>query len=322
VSVILSPSTDVAKTERTHSIEAAPARTARSTRRWLGRLTVWLTALFRLIGQRILQVVRFVRPASKKTGANHEWAWERFNPVAYFQHNYGNLRKDDRQILLMVRDFFTDHFAAIPDEEMARRPLRGLDIGSGANLYPALTMLPFCGRITLRDFAPANVRWMRNEVKDPHESWQPFWKVLARARPYREVRGKYAQLLSDRAVVQHGSIFDLHKNLFDIGTMFFVAESLTIEHAEFEEAVTRFVQSLRGYAPFACAFMRNSSGYRVDGWDFPAVAIDEADVKSCLDKVAYDVDVHVIELRESGTPLREGYGGMIVATGWRRAQTR
>ena len=292
---------------RTHSVEATePARTARPTGWW----------------QQILRVARIVRPTSKKTGANHEWAWERFNPVAYYLHNYGNLRKDDRQILVKVRDFFTDHFAAIPEEEMARRRLRGLDIGSGANLYPALTMLPFCDKITLRDFAPANVRWMRDEVKQPHESWQPFWKVLARARPYREVQGKYTQMLADRAVAQHGSIFDLPKNHWDVGTMFFVAESLTTERAEFDEAVTRFVQSLHGDAPFACGFMRNSSGYRVDGWDFPAVAIDEDDVNRFLDKVAYDVDVHVIELRESGTLLREGYGGMIVATGRRRAPTR
>ncbi|WP_157546644.1 SCO2525 family SAM-dependent methyltransferase [Hamadaea tsunoensis] len=277
-------------------------------RDWVADLVVSLIRYATRLGYR----------AASRRNVNRAWAWDRFNPVPYFKHNYATLRKDDRQILMHVRDFFTAHFDGESIQDIKRRRLHGLDIGSGSNLYPALTMLPFCDKITLRDYSPRNVRWMRNEVRQPHRSWKSFWRVLAKSEPYGRLPGGFAQALRTRAVTQHGSIFELHKNHWDIGTMFFVAESLTMERREFDVAVTRFVESLRDGAPFACAFMRNSSGYRVDVRDFPAVAIDELDVQTCLDKVADKVHVHLIELKNSGTPLRDGYGGMIVATGLRR----
>jgi len=286
-------------------------------RKWSEPLHDFRASVSRNVGRWLYVALAATTRTGRRMNRNRAWAWDRFNPVAYFQHNYGSLRPDDRQILVIVRDFFVGHFTGVSREDLAGRRLQGLDIGSGSNLYPALTMLPFCHRITLRDFAPKNVRWMRNEVRQPHGSWTRFWRVLAKGRPYRDLRGDYVRALSRRAVVQHGSIFDLHKSHWDLGTMFFVAESLTMETWEFEYAVTRFVESLRDGAPFACAFMRNSSGYRVGIRDFPAVAIDEDDVQACLNKVANGVKVHVIELKKSGKPLRDGYGGMIVATGRR-----
>jgi len=45
-------------------------------------------------------------------------------------------------------------------------------------------------------------------------------------------------------------------------------------------------------------------------------------VKSCLAGVAYDYEIRVIELYETDEPLREGYDGMILATGRRRGLGR
>jgi hypothetical protein len=120
--------------------------------------------------------------------------------------------------------------------------------------------------------------------------------------------------LESRAEVSQGNIFDLPPRRYDVGTMFFVAESITGSVPEFERATRRFVGSLRRHAPFAAAFMKNSRGYQVGSYRFPAVAVADNDVKECLDSVAYGVEVHVVS--DGVNPLRDGYDGMILATGF------
>jgi hypothetical protein len=99
-----------------------------------------------------------------------------------------------------------------------------------------------------------------------------------------------------------------------MGTMFFVAESITTRHDEFRRATRLFVDALVPKAPFAAAFMRKSSGYLVGGRPFPACSVTEDDVKRCLADLATNTEVHVVESHE----LREGYDGMVVAYGHKR----
>ena len=75
-----------------------------------------------------------------------------------------------------------------------------------------------------------------------------------------------------------------------------------------------FVGSLRTSAPFATAHMENSLGYEVGGVWFPAYAVDVDGVERALADIAYDVSVRHIPYNVDGA-LREGYDGMIVATG-------
>jgi len=109
-------------------------------------------------------------------------------------------------------------------------------------------------------------------------------------------------------------VLALDEGRYNIGTMFFVAESITTRTAEFRHAVRRFVRSLKPGAPFAAAFMRDSSGYYVDGQRFPACAIEEKHVKAALAREARNVNISVVESND----LREGYCGMMVATGFKR----
>jgi hypothetical protein len=95
--------------------------------------------------------------------------------------------------------------------------------------------------------------------------------------------------------------------------MFFVAESFSTTLTEFRAALGSFVTSLRTGAPVAVAFMADSLGYNVGTHHFPAVAITANDVKNHLEADAEDLEVHQIDLTEK--PLRDGYGGMILATG-------
>jgi hypothetical protein len=71
---------------------------------------------------------------------NEQFPWDRFDSKWYLNHNYGTLRDDDRQILRLLGEFFS---------KVGRGRLsHGVDVGTGANLYPLLAMLPLCDRVT------------------------------------------------------------------------------------------------------------------------------------------------------------------------------
>jgi hypothetical protein len=249
-------------------------------------------------------------------GCNLDYPWDEFDPETYFRRNYNILRDDDRMIVELVRDFFSATLTATPLPPNAR----GIDVGTGANLYPALTMLPFCEEITLFEFSAANVEWLKSQREHDwpswDEAWDQFWMLLCKQPTYQSVT-EAARELAERTRIVQGSIFELQgqerAGRWDIGTMFFVAESITGQQAEFLSAVDHFFSVLAPNAPFAMAFMEHSDGYQVKDRQYPATDIDEGDVADCLGERAHDVWVH--RIGSGGRPLRKGYTGMILAHG-------
>ncbi len=148
----------------------------------------------------------------------------------------------------------------------------------------------------------------------------PFWLELREAKGYSYVDKPRARLreacVSEPGYsgVERFSIFDLPEARWDLGTMFFVAESITQKPKEFLAAVEHFVGALQPDAPFAAAFMAGSAGYEVAGRAFPAVPITRDDVERHLRELG--VREPTVELLETKPEVRDGYTGMIVATGF------
>jgi hypothetical protein len=235
---------------------------------------------------------------------NADVDWGLFDPEWYRAHNYGTLRDDDRTIIGNIRNFFAG--ANLPVNA------QGVDVGSGANLYPTFAMLPFCRHVDLIEFSATNVLWLKKQVGGFDRAWDPFWSAFSGHPAYRTVTDPRTAL-AERASVTEKSVFDLPRSAWDIGTMFFVACSISTVLEEFREALHRFIGSLKPDAPFAAAFMDHSEGYVVNGNWFPAVQIGVDDVKSALAPVAYNVKIE----RISSSTLRDGYKGMILAWGRR-----
>jgi hypothetical protein len=236
--------------------------------------------------------------------SNADFPWDEFDASSYLRHNYRLLRDDDKAILELVRDFFAS--AALDDRH------EGGDVGTGANLYPALSLLPWCKKITLVEHSMRNCAWLTEEIRAYSPSWDPFWDVLRVDPRYAAIQDPRAAL-ANRATVTKGSVFDLAPRQWDIGTMFFVAESISTRRREFEGAVRSFLRSLVPPAPFAAAFMENSLGYDVGAQRFPAVPVTPADVRASFNGGASDLLVDQITLGDN--PLRDGYTGMILVRG-------
>lgn len=242
---------------------------------------------------------------------NRAYDWDHFDPLWYVQRNYAGLRDDDLRILQLVRDYFGR--VLDPDRPVAR----GIDVGSGPNLYPALSLLPFCAEVTMLERGALNVEWLRDQVLSYSPIWDRYWHRLASRPAYGRIEDPRRELRR-KGIVSRDDLFKLSRRRWDVGTMFFVAESISDQEREFKAAVERFIGALRPGAPFAAAFMRDSAGYYVDRLRFPAVAVSEVDVKDALAPHVDDLDVHPIR---SAVPLRDGYHGMIVALG-RAGKTR
>ncbi|HEV2633991.1 MAG TPA: SCO2525 family SAM-dependent methyltransferase [Actinocrinis sp.] len=246
-----------------------------------------------------------LRPAAP--ARNAEFRWDEFDPHHYWEHNYTTLRADDREILELVSAWFA--------RTAGPHGLSGLDIGAGPNLYPSLAMLPYCTSLTLREYSAANVGWLRRTTVALPDQWRPFWQVVSPQDRHGDFAAA-AAALAERAEVEQGSVFDLPAAAWDLATMFFVAESISPDPAEFAAAVRGFVRAVRPGGPFACAFMERSVGYSVGRVPFPATSVGEAEVRRALEPLAEQVAVHRVETRPA--PLRPGYTGMLVATGLAR----
>jgi len=238
---------------------------------------------------------------------NSDVDWDGFDARSYLEHNYRTLRGDDRRFMEAMRDYFAS--SSLPSDAV------GIDVGSGTNLYPALAMLPFVRELILLDYSAQNVDWLERQVHHFEESWDPFWETLCENRTYASIPDPRAALRQVATVVR-GDIFSFRPDrLYDVGTMFFVAESISNSREEFQVAVDRFLAALRPGAPFAAAFMENSLGYTVGGTEFPAVKITEEDVDGALSLAAEGLNVRSEPAGGHGAALRPGYDGMILAVG-------
>jgi hypothetical protein len=242
---------------------------------------------------------------------NAEVAWSAFDSIAYVDHNYRDLQAEDAEILPILRDHFASHF-----RNHRGRPVYGIDVGAGANLYPALSMLPWCDEITLYERAPSNVDYLDSQVDSYAKNWDQFWDALCGNKGYGALDTDPRERFRKVVKVQQGDIFDLERyaGRWSVGTMFFVAESMTSSLDEFTLGVECFMRALAPGAPFVAAFMEHSEGYRTGEQFFPACDVGENEVRDSLEPFADGLKVHRLETKAA---VRDGYSGMILSYGWR-----
>ncbi|MER6127467.1 SCO2525 family SAM-dependent methyltransferase [Streptomyces sp. NPDC001795] len=252
------------------------------------------------------------------TQLNADVSWAEFDPIAYVDHNYRDLQAEDAEILRTVRDHFGGHFRGEGGGRVS-----GIDVGAGANLYPALAMLPWCSDITLLERSPANVRYLESQVKSYDEHWDQFWRILRKHAAYAafdrdtDPRARFRQIVQP----QPGNLFDLvhHEGQWSMGTMFFVAESMTTSHDEFRRGVECFLRALAPGAPFAAAFMEHSKGYHAGEHFFPACDVGESDVRQSV--LPFVEGIPTVRRLQASAAVREGYSGMIIAFGHRKSDS-
>jgi hypothetical protein len=249
---------------------------------------------------------------------NADVKWADFPSEDYWDRNYKELLPPDQKILQLVGSFFSRTFSMRPRVE------RAIDVGSGTNIYPALLMLPWANQVLLTDYSESNVRWLRGQVMDDDVAWtwQPFWRELCTLKGYNQI-SEPRELLrvactdaGPEAGIEKLSVFNLPLQQWQLGTMFFVAESITRDREEFAAAIESFVGALEPHSPFAAAFMGGSDGYplgEVKEITYPALPVTAEDISVHFKRLRVN-GLNVEEL-EASNLVRHGYESMIVATG-------
>jgi hypothetical protein len=235
--------------------------------------------------------------------------WSDFDADEYWKINYASVLPEDLEIIQCASKFLIEACG-----EPARLK-RAVDVGAGTNLYPALLMLPWAERIVFTEYASPNIDWLSQNLADgPGEwRWQPFWDLVAGLPCYRAIEDPRRALAAGHEV-HTLSIFDLPRRAWDLGTMFFVADGMTTDEAEFEAAVRAFLDALQPGSPFLMAFMEGSTGYDVRGRRFPSVKITPRSLDALLAELPV-TGTSVLRTDNSIRRLRPGYDAMLLVTG-------
>jgi len=241
---------------------------------------------------------------------NDEARWSDFDAGEYYKANYASVLPEDAEIIHCASKFLIEACGA----PVARR--NAVDVGAGTNLYPSLLMIPWAERIVLTEYAPDNIDWLHQNLADGpgRWRWQPFWDLVADLPGYRAVTDPRSRLAAAHQI-RRESIFELPERAWDLGTMFFVADGMTTDEAEFESAVRRFIAALRPGSPFMMAFMENSGGYEVHGTPFPSVKITPRSLDALLACLPV-IETSVLRTDNSVRRLRSGYDAMLLVTGF------
>ena len=175
---------------------------------------------------------------------NDEARWSDFDADEYYKINYHSVLPEDAEIIHCASKFLIE--ACGPPAA----PRRAVDVGAGTNLYPSLLMIPWAEHIVLTEYAPDNIDWLRQNLAEAPGGWpwQPFWDLVADLPGYRAVDDPRRRLAAAHEI-RRESIFELPERTWDLGSMFFVADGMTTDEAEFELAVRKFLAALRaGFA--------------------------------------------------------------------------
>jgi hypothetical protein len=240
---------------------------------------------------------------------NEAALWSEFDADGYWKINYATLLPEDAEIIRFASEFLIEARSGRPAVREA------VDVGSGTNLYPALLMVPWARRIVLTEYAVANIDWLAANLADaPGDwSWQPFWDLVRDLPGYRDVDQPRRRLAAAHEL-RHLSVFDLPARAWDLGTMFFVADGMTTDEAEFEDAVRRFLGALTVDAPFLMTFMTGSDGYDVSGIRFPGVRLTADYLEELVSRLPV-TETRFLRTDNSVRPVRPDYDAMILVAG-------
>jgi hypothetical protein len=241
---------------------------------------------------------------------NDAAAWSEWDADGYWKFNYASVLPEDAQIIQHASQFLIQ---ACGRHMQVRR---AVDVGAGANLYPALLMLPWARNVVFTEYAQSNISWLDENLADTSGEWpwQPFWDLVARLPCYETVERPRHQLAAIHEI-RHLSVFDLPRRAWDLGSMFFVADGITSDEAEFESAVRSFLGSLAPRSPFMMAFMDGSAGYEVSGVSFPGVRITMRSLRALVATLPV-ADTNILRTDNSVRRLRHGYDAMLLVTGF------
>lgn len=230
-----------------------------------------------------------------------ETDWDGFDSEAYFQHNYSSLRAHNERYMHMLCDASSD---------WAPESRRVLDIGTGSNLFPVISLLPFASRIECSDRSASNRNWLESEFRGDGARWIEYFDVC-RSHLRSDVAPflSWSRLVSLVEVVER-DVDDLEvDHEFDIVSSFFVIESSTDRVDVVAKRMKALAEAVSAHGDIFVGLMLGSLGYSVGGVPYPAVALQPEDVREMATAAGLKIEsLHALD--RGVDAVRSGYTGM------------
>lgn len=227
--------------------------------------------------------------------------WDKFDPLLYVKDNYVELHDEDRIILYLL----SATYHQLP------RLSRAVEIGVGPNLYPLMAMLPVVKKIDAIDYNPANLHYLKRQLKKPDGFWLKYWRLLQQSNSIYQIN--LLAELRKKVTLPLGDIYALPENTYDLASMNFCAESITTNKNMFKLACRKYIRAVKSGGYYIASFMENSSGYSVGAYRFPSYPIDKTAVINIFKPVCDQWQLYHIP--KAHHPLRSGYSGMLLFIG-------
>jgi hypothetical protein len=237
---------------------------------------------------------------------NRDVDWDAWPVEDYLSENYREIHPSDLAVI--------DHHSRFYREFAAEGFARSLEFGAGPNLYPLMLAAAVSRHIDAVEPSAASVAYLTRQLgTGPDPSWDGFYRECRARRPDLPTS---LHLAMRRVEVKRGTAADVERDAYDLGSMHFVAESVTEERDEFRALCARFVGSVRPGAPVVAAFMENMGRYGLgDGSRWPGYPVDMDRVADAFAGTTEDLVLSRIDADE--TLPDYGYTGMVLLTGRR-----
>lgn len=200
-----------------------------------------------------------------------------------------------------------------------------IEVAGGPCLYSLLSLMAARGRpfehVTFTDIGWKNLRevecWLRDEP-----SKFDYGALLAWLQAELDAdAGAVAHFLRDSNWELTG--FDWRKPVraawrqrYDVVSCHFFAESATDDEGELISFLQKLSALGRPGATLLTSFICRSAGYRIQGRDFPAFAVDESNIFDFLDRAGIDLeDVEVRTVAAENAASNPGYEGLLFVAG-------
>lgn len=244
---------------------------------------------------------------------NHFASFETFDPYEYAQRNYGGEKAlaDDQEICRTVA------FALGRLNVQARN---AADIGCGPNPYPGMLLLPHADVVDLLEYSKPNRDYMQDffsgKLAHNHtDMWRKFepYMVEGGGETYVGVFDSIREASRRRQVgIQHGDVFNLPKNTWDLMSAYFLVDSMSIYREDQHRGIASLRDALTDEGLLITANMLNRKdhiGYSAgDGKQFPNISQSIHEMRQAY--IDNDMFCIVAQTGQDRRKARDGYDGM------------
>lgn len=246
--------------------------------------------------------------------------WAEFGPRAYLEEYYADVGPEN---LALLTFFAKKAFHGLPAGSVS------LDLGSGPTIYSLISAAASVREIHVCDFLEANLAevtgWLREDTTA--WDWSGFFEAALRLEnddlPWRV--GEREALIRERVTQTMRCDLSLFAPLgravqpYDVLVTNFCAESATDDPEQWRAFLRNMASLLKPGGRLVTSALKGATSYAVGSKHFPAVSIDEEDLRQELVEIGFTPDSVTIESVPADRSQRH-YQGIMMALATKREE--